>query len=243
MFFRKRSATSEPFPALHVALRHDLLAGVAKDLEAFGYSAAAEVSLDLPMIRSPDDVAKAVAKIATAILKLLEKDPKLRELYGDFVQKLHYLGVVAPALVKLTEAIAGLPKSDAKTYLENISRLIREFLAFEGCFDEHKSLEVWNRLKGAAAGKLDARQYAWLNSFYMHFSAFAALAGTVAKEVAPILETLARLLAKGLGDHATLLEALKLGVAAIRCIQKLAMALADFLEALGEKAAANLLTR
>jgi hypothetical protein len=243
MFFRKRSAEAESFPALQQALRHDLLAAITKDLEAFGYSAAADVSLDLPMIRSPEDTAKAVAKIATAILKVLEKDPKLRELYGDLVQKLHYLGVVAPALVKLTETIARLPKSDAKTWLDNVSKLIREFLAFEACFDAHKSLEAWNRLKGAAAGKLDARQYAWLNAFYMHFGAFAALAGSVAKEAAEILEALARILANGLGDRAAVLEALKLGVAAVRCIQRLAMALADFLEQLGDKAAADRLTR
>jgi hypothetical protein len=234
MFFRAKISETGGLPALKDGLRRSqqVLGSITGTMMAFGLPPEDHTAPSFPMIRSPQEAVDAIGKIARAILKVLERDPKLRELHGDFVHKLAYLVALGGALIKLGEDVARLDSSDPNRYLRGLSACLRAFVEYEACFQEHKNLETWNRLKGEAAAKLDAKHYTWLNTFYMNFSIFAGLATRIAGEIANLLDEIARLLARG--DKPALLEALRAGLRAAQAVQRLAQALGELFEVLGE---------
>lgn len=227
MFFRSRRQPPEPGARNLFALGDALLA--AEHVLAAGD----ELPLaEVRTARSPKDLIAAATAAGAALLKVLEKDAKLRELYTDLLHKFGYLAAVGEALAELLEQVKALEKSDAHRYLENVSRLIREFLAVEAGFAEHKKLDTWHRSKSAAAERLDAKQFAWLSAFYMNFSVFTALSTSAATEAAGILDELAKLLAQGSADKPVLIKAMKLAVQALRCVRRILKALTNLLKAL-----------
>lgn len=241
MFFRSRQSVSGEAPAGPFDRPRVQLAALPDRLQAFGHQPEGIAGLDLPMYRAPNGQFHALLKLIEAVFAVLEKDPALRELAADFVAKLDYLDLLLNAITRLAHAAEHLPADDPKAYLEGLAALIRDFVAYESCFDQAKSLETWNRLKGAAAAKLDAKQYGWLSAFYARFAVFAAFAGAMTKEAAGLIEAMAKLLARG--DKPSLFEAMKHAARAARCIERLVKALGELFEGLSADAAAAKLTR
>ncbi len=184
--------------------------------------------------RSPGELIEAATKAGALILKVLEKDTKLRELYTDLLHKFAYLTTLGDALIKLLHQIEGLDKTKPQHYLEDLSRLIREFLAIDASFAEHKRLDSWHRCKSTAAERLDAKQFAWLSAFYMNFSVFTGLAATAGAEAAAILDELAKLLATGGSDKPVIIKGFKLAFQAVRCVRRILKAFMQLLKALAK---------
>jgi hypothetical protein len=235
--FGRRPPVANAFSDMHDALLAAESAGeaVSTFLVSFDPACADELPLaEVRTARSPRDLIEAATKAGAVILAVLEKDAKLRELYTDLLHKFAYLTTVSDALIKLLGQIGSLDKAKPQQYLEDLSRLIREFLAVEASFAEHKKLDSWNRGKSVAAERLNAKQFAWLSAFYMNFSVFTALATTAGSEAAGILDELAKLLAAGGSDKPVIVKGFKLAFQAVRCVRRILNALTQLLKALAK---------
>ena len=214
---------------------HDSLVAVEKAAELIGFDGMPNDEPPLAEVRtarSPKELIEAATAAGAAILKILEKDAKLRELYTDLLHKFAYLATIGDALAKLLDQLKALDRSSPQRYLENLSRLIREFLAVEASFAEHKKLDNWHRCKTVVAEKVSAEQFVWLSAFYMNFAVFAALCATAGEEAAGILDELAKLIAQGMSDKPAVIKGFKLAIQAVRCLRRIMKALTQLLKAL-----------
>ncbi len=233
--FRRRPPVANAFSDIHDALlTADKSSKADADFLASFDPAQGQDELlaEIRTARSPGELIEVATKAGALILKVLEKDAKLRELYTDLLHKFAYLTTISDALIKLLAQIEALDRSRPQQYLEDLSRLIREFLAVEASFAEHKSLDSWHRCKSVAAERLNAKQFAWLSAFYMNFSVFTALATTAGTEAAGILDELAKLLAQGSSDKPVIVKGFKLAFQALRCVRRILKALTQLLKAL-----------
>lgn len=174
-----------------------------------------------------------VTALLPSLLDYLERnkghDPVIREINADLIQKLEYVSSLVDAVKRVLEGFDCLDESNLRAYLEGIFRLLDEFVSFESCFAEQKSLVTWNRLKPALSSKLTAADFASLARFYSNFSRLAAICNEANFKARTALNRLRQALSERL-DERTAKQAVQAASEALQALQMMLHAVSEFID-------------
>lgn len=174
-----------------------------------------------------------VTALLPSLIDYLERnktrDPVIREIHADIIQKLEYVSALVEALKRVIEGFDCLDESNLRAYLEGIYRLLDEFISFESCFAEQKSLTTWNRLKGALSTKLSPEHFSSLSRFYGNFSRLASLCNEANFKARTALNRLRQALGGRL-DERTAKQAAEAAAEALNALQMMLRAVSEFID-------------